>query len=472
MNMAFDKIRSLFSKKEKKPQIDSTSEKLNQVSRQANKRPRGEQEKKHRPNTAKKIFFLLLASTALAALPDQQGNTQAGRLISGAVTSLLSESKRAEADSIEQRLAKATGEKEMSEAENPHYQSYVDSLKEAVEEFSAKHPNTPITWNLHEDYVGDIELADILMRPITEDENLDPEYVGKTIPELLWAEVEDASKEPQTNKLASADDLHIPWQKLKQSESVIQTQEPVTSSKGINEKIVYEIILRRLPDTVVDYLRSAELNTTQLPSSSYEKFKKSFDPKKHLQIIDRMTLQPGSTKINEVMAKRLHIFYAEIKSDLEALYTDNNEKPLSTSQVLLYLLEKNQGDLNSSMTDLAGFYKYMIRGDGDTLQGNIPWMKEHILDQVNKKFSLNELPDMDQLSPEDRMLATSMWGLMYHEPHIFALESILAPSFIRAATAGEYAIASHVASGAKERADINAMHRLEDGLEFLTQFSR
>src|SRR3989344_4814170 len=120
------------------------------------------------PNKSRRATLKLFATgvgvavTApiLALLPDTNENTVAGTALSKILGSPTANAQ--EALGTERLLTKESGEG------NLYHKPFFDILKEAVSQFQQQHPNQPVRWQQHADYLGDHDLLRLLLKPIPE----------------------------------------------------------------------------------------------------------------------------------------------------------------------------------------------------------------------------------------------------------------------------------------------------------------
>lgn len=152
-----------------------------------------------------------------------------------------------------------------------------------------------------------------------------------------------------------------------------------------------------------------------------------------------------------------------IKAEFEALRQDQGEL-LSQSQVLLYFLERNDGNLLLALNDMSTFYKWVIRDS--ILQQDIQWYFDNILDQTNRNFSLNSFPQFSDLERNDwdgdADIVLSVVGLEYHSWGIIMFLSLGNPSLAQQATLGEYLKYEHVAEAYKLLTDFDLLLQLDE----------
>lgn len=369
----------------------------------------------HRLPLWKAIAICLAVLPALSALPDAQGDTMFGRVISSSITTALSYEGQEAAFQTEQEFMERAGD-----TENENYKPYLDSLKDGVEEFQQKHPDVPVTWRLSSEYVSDIEALSALTSPITEEELKELRMLSKKYKKLIG-----------------------------QSPFALAMELTTKTNDDESGNLLFKIIMQRFPQRVRDQLGAAKDSTTQLPDSD-----------------------ETSDHENPEKAPRF-VSYDSIKADLQKIYENQAEKkPLPTSVIISYLLEKNGGDLNASMLDLAGFMKHMIRGNDNIKLKNLNWVQTHIQDEVNKKFSFNSflLTKEDFSTDEGKNLISAM-GLLYHRPHMNALSYILSPALNRLAVVYEMKAHKHLGEDYKEMVDYEDLNQLEKLQDYLNEFS-
>lgn len=104
----------------------------------------------------------------------------------------------------------------------------------------------------------------------------------------------------------------------------------------------------------------------------------------------------------------------EIQQFTEDAVRQNGGKPISSSAILEFLLEQNNGALDKSMLDLATFLQYMgrrTRGSADLEPAASPdeeWMTANILDEYGKIINYSVLSD--EKYPYNGHLPRSMYG--------------------------------------------------------------
>lgn len=139
----------------------------------------------------------------------------------------------------------------------------------------------------------------------------------------------------------------------------------------------------------------------------------------------------------------------DLTIQIESL-TKNQGHPASTSQILELLLEKNNGNLGLSMSQIADFFKYVSRNRSTNgviyPNENAKWMKNNILDEFSYDFPFNQLRDDEteykglfgiQRANFDTSLRNRT-GEPYHVASMGALMSEFPPEIIALLTTGEY----------------------------------
>lgn len=370
----------------------------------------GKERRKHSRRDFLKIFGLgstvALASTLL---PDTNSNTVAGNLLTRGVASLIARGGEEEALATEAQMVKEAGEKG-----NPYYWPYLDVIKDSVEEFQSKNPDVPIMWEKNEKYLSDYDVFGLLTTPISKEE------------------------------LFSGEE----WSGLKGRMPVEYILLPMSEDTAR----VYGIFFRRLPKELREAVNVANTEMVAIPGT-------------------QLYIENYPDYGNVFYDDDVYNYYEQIKRDLEEIYRQqDSQKPLSMSKLLVYFLEENEGKLQPSLGDMAGFLKYMVRaywGQGTReTKPQIDWLKTHVQDQINKSFSLNDLPPMDSLSDE----AISIWGVVYHVPYMVYMLSYLSPDIVRAAAMYEYVSHEHVAEAYKAKIDAEAMDGLNDVFAYLQSF--
>lgn len=358
---------------------------------------------------------LVAAGAAVSSfLPDANGNILAGNLGTRLIASLFAQKDNEEVAETS-RLIK----KEAKEANNPNHRPYLAILKEGVDEFQSKNPAIPVVWNKSPLYIDDYDAAGLLTRPIKKEEvsfyQEGTQYEGKRLLEYI--------------------------------KNVVAGEDP---------SVVYGVFFNRLPEEIKNVINTINTNMVALPGTElYVKFY----PKS------------GNVFSHEDVTR----YYEQIKRDLEGVYTQQpKQEPLPLSKLVAYFLEKNNGRLSPALGDMAGFSKYLIRGD-NTEQGvgQIEWFRTHIQDQVNKDFSLNNLPPLNDLSNEAvKNSVISIWGLLYHVPNLVYLLSYVSPDLVRLAAVYEYVSHKHEAGGYKLKVDAEFMDGLNTISAYLQGFSK
>lgn len=352
-----------------------------------------------------------LGFLAKSLVPNEDGDTLAGKYLTEGLGAVISLSESQEASEIEKSIVN-----EAKEFGNPNHSPYLKILKEGISEFQTKNSKTPVVWQKSDQYLSDYDSFGVMVKPIEKDELFEgrEEYEGS-----------------------------IPLQLL------------IDVAKGGDPTVAYSIFFNRLPKETQDAINTANANMTALPGTElYMKFY----PKDGGNVFSH---------------KDVSNYYEKIKKDLEVVYNDQKEKELlPTSKLLAYFLEKNEGKLKPSLGDLAGFMKYMIRGDNtEQAEVQIGWLREYVQDQINKSFSLNNVPSPDNLPSNVKDVVSSVWGLQYHAPHLIYLLSDLSPQVVRAAGIYEYVSHDHVAEAYKVKVDVELMNKLNDIIAYLQTFS-
>lgn len=368
--------------------------------------------------------FLKLAGVALGAvtahealrlIPDKEGNIPAASDMSTALMRAWRATENKESQLIERQILQETGTEK-----NDFYTPYLNVIKTGVEKFQNEHPDKRVKWYKSDQYLNDKDVIKYLAEPIKSGESsLVPEkFINKPLFEILWS---------------SSKDKHL----------LVE---------------VFRIFYNRLPNKTQDVINTANTKMVAIPGTRlykehYPKFGNVFNDK---DIIN---------------------YYESIKYDLNELSNPEFEdKPLSMSDLTSYFLDKNNGDLVASLGDTAGFLKYMLRFRSFSAENpdqvQIEWVQNHILDQVNESFSLNTISSPDLLSSEVSDYVSSIWGLVYHVPHIVDLLCYISPEVIRSAVLFECLTHDHVAAGYKIKVDTVTLDSLEDTLHFLEKFSK
>ncbi|MCK4588420.1 hypothetical protein KAT60_01225 [Candidatus Woesebacteria bacterium] len=371
--------------------------------------PKKEFQKIDRRSFLKIMGLGVAAGLASTLLPDTDSNTAAGNLISRGIASLITKGGEKEARVIEESM-----KEEADKEGNPHSQPYLEILKEGVEKFQSKNPNIQVTWEKSAKYYSDYDAIRDLMRPIRREE-------------LFEGQEKIEGKMPI---------------------------EYIFRPMGEDTVAVYGIFFSRLPEEIREIVNTANVTAVALPDT-------------------RLYIEHYPENGNVFYDDDIYNYYEPIKKDLENIYGKQVKKqPLPMSRLLVYFLEKNQGKLQPSLGDMAGFLKYMVRsywGYGTRpTEWQIDWLRIHVQDQINKNFSLNNLPVQESLSDE----AKSVWGEMYHLPHIVYLLSYLSPDIVRAAVMYEYVSHSHVAEAYKTKVDAEAMDNLNAIFAYFQEFSK
>jgi len=165
--------------------------------------------------------------------------------------------------------------------------------------------------------------------------------------------------------------------------------------------------------------------------------------------------------------------FQTIKKDLTNIFHEEGETPISMSRILVYFLKMNSGALHPALGDMTGFFKYMARSE---LMHNAPsrpidWLGSHVRDQLNRNFSLNNFPPLEELPKgEIKDSVISIWGLMYHIPNLVYLLSYFSPNIVRSAATIEYISSDHVAEAYKVKVDGEVVNSLNDIFSYLQNF--
>lgn len=371
--------------------------------------PKKEFQKIDRRNFLRIMGLGAAAGLASTLLPDTNNNTAAGNLISRGIASLITKGGEKEARVIEESM-----KEEADKEGNPHFQPYLEILKEGIEKFQSKNPNTQVIWEKSEKYYSDYDAIRALITPIRKEE-------------LFSGQEKFEGKVPI---------------------------EYVFRPMGEDTAAIYGIFFRRLPEDVREIVNTANAAMVAFPDT-------------------KLYIEHYPESGNVFYDDDIYDYYEPIKKDLENIYDKQVKKePLPISRLLVYFLEKNKGKLQPSLGDMAGFLKYMVRsywGYGTRpTEPQIDWLRIHVQDQTNKNFSLNSLPALESLSDEAR----SIWGEMYHLPHIVYLLSYLSPDIVRAAVMYEYVSHGHVAEAYKTKVDAEAMDNLNDIFAYFQEFSK
>jgi hypothetical protein len=380
-------------------------------------------EKSPRPQREKTISrrdFLKLSGLAAAGLtissllPDASGNPVAGGLGTRFITDLFAERDSREGDETLKLIRQETGE-----TENLNYHPYLSILKEGISEFQSKNPEIPVVWNKDQQYVGDYETVRLLAKPIEKNEV--------------------AIYSPKGDK-------YVRKSPLVYIKDIIAGGDP---------GVPYGVFTNRLPEEIRNVINTVNTNMVAFPGTElYAKFY----PKS------------GNVFSHEDVTK----YYEQIKRDLEGIYTQQGkQEPLPLSKLVVCFLEKNNGKLFPALGDMAGFTKYLVRGDDtDEAVEQIEWFRTHIQDQINKDFSLNRISPPSNLSNDVlRNSISSIWGLLYHVPSLVYLLSYLSPDLVRLAAVYEYVSHKHEAEGYKLRVDTRFMDGLNTISDYLQSFS-
>ncbi|AKM82887.1 hypothetical protein A2422_02855 [Candidatus Woesebacteria bacterium RIFOXYC1_FULL_31_51] len=220
---------------------------------------------------------------------------------------------------------------------------------------------------------------------------------------------------------------------------------------------LYGIFYKRIPDEIQAVINVANTQMVAVPGT---------------QLYSEHHPKIGNVFSDEAIFN----YYEPIKDEIENMYKQkDSSKPFTTSTLLTYFLEKNDGNLKSSLGDMAGFLKYMIRsywGDGTfETKTQIDWVRSHVIDQINKNFSLNKIPSPDSLSDESRDNVISVWGLIYHVPYLVSMLAYVSPNIIRIATMYEYATHKHVAGAYKIKVDTDVIKKMDDMFRYFQKFN-
>jgi hypothetical protein len=356
---------------------------------------------------------LVAAGAAVSSfLPDANGNMLAGNLGTRLIAHLFVQKDNEEASETSRLLREEAGEKN-----NPNYRPYLEILKEGINEFQSKNPATPVVWDKSPLYVGDYDTINLLTRPIKKEEveyySEGDKYEGKILLECIKNVVD-----------------------------------------GGNPGVVYGIFYNRLPEEIKNVINTVNANMVAMPGTElYEKFY----PKS------------GNVFSHEDVTR----YYEQIKRDFEVMYNQKQE-PLPLSKLTVYFLEKNNGKLSPALGDMAGFLKYLIRGD-DTEHSvvQIEWFRTHIQDQINRDFSLNKIRSLEDLPDgETKDSVKSIWGLLYHVPSLVYLLPYISPDLVRLATVYEYVSHKHEAEGYKLKTDAEFMDSLNTISDHLQSFRK
>lgn len=214
---------------------------------------------------------------------------------------------------------------------------------------------------------------------------------------------------------------------------------------GYYRKILDEIsastILPRTPENILekfkDYLPyeaqqayfSSDLRITSFPevfaegSGLYERFKK-----RHPSFFGDRGQVVNYDKFFEAMEVEGHAEIKEAKEFAERKRTET-ESPLSSSSLLEYYLEKNEGDLARSIYDTALFLKFMARSDLQTARASygpstVKWFQENIKDEYQGP-SYRDSGDNETL--------INLVGKPYHSWNLVALTAFFPVEFVHAA---------------------------------------
>lgn len=349
------------------------------------------------------------AGVLLTALPDKYGNNIIGRILSTTAVSLLARDVEANARVTETRLMQEAGEKG-----NPNYQPFLQTLESGIDDFQSRNPNLEVVWEVNPNYIGNYSFARHLLEPIKSGELTDARYDGNPLLSLLVA----------------------------------------NESTHLTGYSAYNVFYKRLPEEVQSAVYTADMQHPIFPKT-------------------RLRAEVGQTgkRLTAEEVNKIDAHYSEMKRDIEAIYENESRKPLPISRILTYLLEKNEGGLQPALGDMAGLFKYVTRGYGLREGQQLEWAQTHIQDQVNKNFSLNNIPVTKEMPPETIDLVMSVWGLIYHIPHMVYLPSYLSPDVVRGSAMYEFLSHPHVAHGYKMQVDAQAADSLNDIFAYLQGFS-
>lgn len=376
------------------------------------KSPQTQRGKLSRRDFLKGVSLVAAGAVASSFLPDANGNMLAGNLGTRLIAHLFVQKDYEEADETSRLIRKEAGE-----IDNLNYRPYLKILKKGIDEFQSRNPTVPVVWNMSPLYIDDYDTVGLLTRPITKEEaefyQEGAKYEGKILLECI--------------------------------KNVVDGGDP---------GIVYGVFFNRLPEETKNVINTVNTDMVALPGTELYV---NFYPKL------------GNVFSHEDVTK----YYEQIKRDFEVIYNQQQEL-LPLSRLVVYFLEKNNGKLSPALGDMAGFLKYLIRGD-DTEQGviQIEWFRTHIQDQINRDFSLNKIRPLDDL-PDGAVKSSvkSIWGLLYHVPSLVYLLPYISPDLVRLAVVYEYVSHKHEAGGYKLKVDTEFMDSLNTISDYLQGFRK
>lgn len=140
--------------------------------------------------------------------------------------------------------------------------------------------------------------------------------------------------------------------------------------------------------------------------------------------------------------------------------------PISSSQILTYFLEKNEGDISQSIFDTGIFLKFAARTDSETgeysaTMDNVSWFKQNILDEFQG-------PSYHSIDGEE---AINLIGKPYHSWNLAAFLYFFPAEIVRLGGIQRQLDNFSQQGLAKTRADLQTLNDLREVEQLLSTYS-
>lgn len=197
-------------------------------------------------------------------------------------------------------------------------------------------------------------------------------------------------------------------------------------------------------------------------SGYYERFKKG-----HPELIRADGYVESYDRLFEEMRKEGKAEMNEMGELVEDARNKNDGQPVSSSIILSRFLEKNEGDLSSSIFDTALFLKFMARNDSNTGvfnpgETNVSWLNENILD---------EYQGPSYMFPPQEESTINLIGKPYHSWNLVALLKFFPNEVVRAGGLYQQLGALGEQGLGKTRSDLQTLDDLRETESLLLQYS-